>query len=253
MKIVISPAKSLNFEKPLPTQLHTEPLFLKESRQVHKVLKEKKPAELSDLMSISDKLADLNWQRNQERNVAEITNENARPAIYAFNGDVYIGLDAYTLSDDKIEVLQDKLRILSGLYGLLKPLDLMQPYRLEMGTKLPIGKNKNLYEFWKPIIAKQLNAELEKDELFVNLASNEYFDAVDVKKLKVPVITPEFKDYKDGKLKIISFFAKKARGLMVRYIIDTNAETIEDLKGFNYEGYAFDANLSQDNKLVFTR
>jgi len=253
MKIVISPAKSLDYETQLPTKLYTEYDFAKQSISIDKVLKKQKPKQLMDLMSISDKLADLNWQRNQERNVAEITNENARPAIYAFNGDVYIGLDAYTLSDDKIEVLQDKLRILSGLYGLLKPLDLMQPYRLEMGTKLPIGKNKNLYEFWKPIIAKQLNAELEKDELFVNLASNEYFDAVDVKKLKVPVITPEFKDYKDGKLKIISFFAKKARGLMVRYIIDTNAETIEDLKGFNYEGYAFDANLSQDNKLVFTR
>jgi cytoplasmic iron level regulating protein YaaA (DUF328/UPF0246 family) len=122
-----------------------------------------------------------------------------------------------------------------------------------MGTKLPLGKNKNLYEFWKPIIAKQLNAELQKEELFVNLASNEYFDAVDVKILKVPVIIPEFKDYKDGKLKMISFFAKKARGMMVRYIIDTNAETIDDLKGFNYEGYAFDANLSKGNKLVFTR
>jgi cytoplasmic iron level regulating protein YaaA (DUF328/UPF0246 family) len=204
-------------------------------------------------MDISDKLADLNWQRNQERNLAEMTVENARPAVFAFSGDVYIGLDAYSLSEDKINVLQDKLRILSGLYGLLKPLDLMQPYRLEMGTKLPVGKNKNLYEFWKPLIAKQLNAELQKEELFVNLASNEYFDAIDVKTLKVPVITPEFKDYKDGKLKMISFFAKKARGMMVRYIIDTNAETIDDLKGFNYEGYAFDANLSKGNKLVFTR
>ena len=162
-------------------------------------------------------------------------------------------MDAYSLSEEKINVLQNKLRILSGLYGLLKPLDLMQPYRLEMGTKLPIGKNKNLYEFWKTTITKDLNSQLEKDELFVNLASTEYFDAVDVKKLKVPVITPEFKDYKDGKLKMISFFAKKARGMMVRYIIDTNAETIEDLKGFNYEGYAFDANLSKGNKLVFTR
>jgi cytoplasmic iron level regulating protein YaaA (DUF328/UPF0246 family) len=145
------------------------------------------------------------------------------------------------------------LRILSGLYGVLRPLDLMQPYRLEMGTKFPVGKSKNLYEFWKAKITKQLNSELEKDELFINLASNEYFDAVDVKALKVPVIIPEFKDYKDGKLKMISFFAKKARGMMVRYIIDTNAETIEDLKGFNYEGYAFDANLSKGNRLVFTR
>lgn len=253
MKIVISPAKSLDFETQLPTKLYSEYDFVKQSVSIDKVLKKQKPKQLMNLMSISDKLADLNWQRNQQRNVAEITTENARPAIYAFNGDVYIGLDAYSLSEDKIKVLQDKLRILSGLYGLLKPLDLMQPYRLEMGTKLSIGKNKNLYEFWKPTIVKQLNSELEKEELFVNLASNEYFDAVDVKKLKVPVITPEFKDYKDGKLKIISFFAKKARGLMVRYIIDTNAQTIDDLKGFDYEGYAFDANISTETKLVFTR
>jgi cytoplasmic iron level regulating protein YaaA (DUF328/UPF0246 family) len=253
MKIVISPAKSLDFESQLPTQNCSEYLFAKQSVSIDKVLKKQKPKQLMELMSISDKLADLNWQRNQERNVAEMTIQNARPAVFAFSGDVYIGLDAYSLSEEKINYLQDKLRILSGLYGLLKPLDLMQPYRLEMGTKLPIGKNKNLYEFWKPIIAKQLNSELEKEELFVNLASNEYFDAVDLKTLKVPVITPEFKDYKDGKLKMISFFAKKARGLMVRYIIDSNAKTIEDLKGFNYEGYAFDGNLSKGNKLVFTR
>ena len=253
MKIVISPAKSLDFESQLPTQNYSEYLFAKQSVSIDKVLKKQKPKQLMELMSISDKLADLNWQRNQERNVAEMTIQNARPAVFAFSGDVYIGLDAYSLSEEKINDLQDKLRILSGLYGLLRPLDLMQPYRLEMGTKLPIGKNKNLYEFWKPIIAKQLNSELEKEELFVNLASNEYFDAVDLKALKVPVITPEFKDYKDGKLKMISFFAKKARGLMVRYIIDSNANTIEDLKGFNYEGYAFDANLSKGNKLVFTR
>lgn len=253
MKIVISPAKSLDFERQLPVKDTTKYNFAKQSATIDKVLKKQKPKQLMELMHISDKLADLNWNRNQERNVTELNSENARPAVFAFSGDVYIGLDAYSLSEDKINVLQSKLRILSGLYGLLKPLDLMQPYRLEMGTKLAIGKNKNLYEFWKPIIVKELNSELEKDELFVNLASNEYFDAVDVKKLKVPVITPEFKDYKDGKLKIISFFAKKARGMMVRYIIDSNAETIDDLKGFNYEGYAFDANLSSENKLVFTR
>ena len=253
MKIVISPAKSLDFESQLPVQENTKYNFAKQSAAIDKVLKKQKPKQLMELMHISDKLANLNWNRNQERNVTEMNLENARPAVFAFSGDVYIGLDAYSLSEDKINVLQNKLRILSGLYGLLKPLDLMQPYRLEMGTKLAIGKNKNLYEFWKPFITKELNSELEKDELFVNLASNEYFDAVDVKKLNVPVITPEFKDYKDGKLKIISFFAKKARGMMVRYIIDSNAETIDDLKGFNYEGYAFDANLSSENKLVFTR
>lgn len=252
MKIVISPAKSLNFEKELPTNRFSEPKFLKEATTIQKTLKKKKPKQLMELMDISDKLAELNWQRNQDWQTP-FTTKNARPAVYAFDGDVYQGLDVYTLPEDKLDVLQNKLLILSGLYGLLQPLDLMQPYRLEMGTSLPIGKNKNLYEFWKKTITKQLNDELQKDELFINLASNEYFSAVDSKALKVPVTTPEFKDYKDGKLKMISFFAKKARGLMVRYIIDTNAETIDDLKAFNYEGYAFDANLSSGNKLVFTR
>ena len=252
MKIVLSPAKSLNFEKVMPTEKYSEALFLKESLKVNQVLKQKSPAALSELMAISDKLADLNWQRNQDWKTP-FNAENARPAIFAFDGDVYTGLDAYSIPIEKLDVLQESVRILSGLYGLLKPLDLMQAYRLEMGTKLPIGESKNLYEFWKPIIAKSLNKELQEGELFVNLASNEYFSAVDVKALKVPVVTPEFKDYKDGKLKIISFFAKKARGLMVRYIIDTNAETIDDLKGFNYEGYQFDANLSKGNQLVFTR
>lgn len=252
MKIVISPAKSLDFESKLPTTLFTESEFLKKSETVQKILKKKKPKQLMELMSISDKLADLNWQRNQDW-VIPFTSENARPAIYAFNGDVYTGLDAYTISDDKLTILQDKLRILSGLYGLLKPLDLIQPYRLEMGTKIEIGAKKNLYEFWKKTITDALNKELSKDELFINLASNEYFSAIDTKTLRASVITPEFKDYKDGKLKMISFFAKKARGLMVRYIIDTNAETIDDLKQFNYDGYAFDANLSKGNKLVFTR
>lgn len=252
MKIVISPAKSLNYEKAIPVTTFTEPQFLKQATTIQNTLKKKKPNELSGLMDISEKLAELNWQRNQDWHVP-FTTENARQAVYAFDGDVYTGLDVYTLPEAKVNVLQDKLRILSGLYGLLKPLDLMQAYRLEMGTAMPIGKNKNLYEFWKKTITKALNDELQKDELFLNLASNEYFSAVDAKALKVPVIIPEFKDYKDGKLKMISFFAKKARGLMVRYIIDTNAETLDDLKGFNYEGYAFDANLSKGNTLVFTR
>ena len=252
MKIVISPAKSLDFETPLPTDTFSETSFLKQSRQVHSVLKTLSPKELSVLMDISDKLADLNWQRNQEWKTPFST-ENARPAIFAFDGEVYNGIDAYSIPSEKLEVLQGRLFILSGLYGLLKPLDLMQPYRLEMGTKLPVGESKNLYEFWKKTITTALNKSLSKDELFVNLASTEYFSAVDIKALKVPIITPEFKDYKDGKLKMISFFAKKARGLMVRYIIDSNAQTIDDLKGFNYEGYCFDANLSTDVKLVFTR
>jgi hypothetical protein len=252
MKIVISPAKSLNLDKELPTSLFTEAAFLKQAETIQKTLKKQKPKQLMELMAISEKLADLNWQRNQDWQLP-FTPENARPAIYTFDGEVYTGLDAYSLPFDKVSVLQDKLRILSGLYGILKPLDLMQAYRLEMGTSIAIGTNKNLYEFWKTSVTDYLNSELNKDELFVNLASNEYFSAVDAKKLKAPVITPEFKDYKDGKLKMISFFAKKARGLMVRYIIDTNAESVDDLKGFNYEGYAFDANLSDGNKLVFTR
>jgi uncharacterized protein len=252
MKIVISPAKSLNFDATLPTSQFSESQFLKESRKIHAVLKQKTPKNLSNLMAISDKLGDLNWRRNQDWKTP-FTPQNARPALYAFNGDVYTGLDGYSIPVEKLEKLQDSLRIISGLYGFLKPLDLMQPYRLEMGTKLPIGESKNLYEFWKPIVTKALNKELKKDELFINLASTEYFSVIDAKTLKVPVITPEFKEYKDGKLKIISFFAKKARGLMVRYILDTNAQTIDDLKGFNAEGYQFDANLSQGNHLVFTR
>lgn len=252
MKIVVSPAKSLNFESPLPIQNYTESLFLKDAETIQKTLKKKKPKQLMELMDISEKLADLNWERNQNWSLP-FSPENARPAVFAFDGDVYTGLDAYTIPIDKFPILEDKLRILSGLYGVLKPLDLMQPYRLEMGTSLSIGTKKNLYEFWKKKVTASLNSELQENELFINLASNEYFSAVDTKTLKVPVITPEFKDYKDGKLKMISFFAKKARGLMVRYIIDTNAETIEDLKQFNYDGYAFDANLSKGNTLVFTR
>ncbi|MDG2431665.1 peroxide stress protein YaaA, partial [Flavobacterium sp.] len=165
MKIVISPAKSLNFEKELPIETFTEPLFLKESRQIQQVLKHESPTSLSSMMHISDKLAQLNWERNQEWKTP-FNPANARPSIYTFDGDVYTSLDAYSIPVQKIEVLQDKLRILSGLYGLLKPLDLMQAYRLEMGTKLPIGDQKNLYEFWKTTITKALNKELKKEELF---------------------------------------------------------------------------------------
>jgi len=252
MKIVLSPAKSLDFETKLPVKKHTQPAFLEQSALVHEAVKDKTPAQLSKLMDISDKLADLNWQRNQDWKTP-FTTKNARPAIYAFNGDVYIGLDAYTIPAAKVNKLQDSLRILSGLYGLLKPLDLVQPYRLEMGTHLPVGENKNLYEFWKPTITQALNDELKDGELFVNLASKEYFDAVDTKALKVPVIVPEFKDYKDGKLRMVSFYAKKARGMMVRYIIDKNIKTLNGLKGFDYDGYSFDAKLSKGNTIVFTR
>jgi uncharacterized protein len=256
MKIVISPAKSLNFEKDLPTNQFSESIFLKDAKKIHSVLKNIKPIELSELMAISKNLADLNFQRNKDWKLP-FNPENARPAVYTFDGDVYGGLDIFSLPLEKIETLQDKVRILSGLYGLLKPLDLMQAYRLEMGTKMAIDESKNLYDFWKTKITNALNKELTKDELFINLASNEYFSAIDVKKLKVKVITPEFKDYhpdaSGGKLKIISFFAKRARGLMVRFILDTNAETLEDLKAFDYDNYRFDANLSKGDNLVFTR
>lgn len=252
MKIVISPAKTLDFESKLPTNINTMPLFLKQSKIINEVLKQKSPAELAALMNISDKLAELNWTRNSMFKMP-FTLNNSRPAVYAFDGDVYDGIDVKTMVPEKIEILQDKLRIISGLYGLLKPLDLIQPYRLEMGTKLPIGDKKNLYDFWKIEVTAALNKELSKEDLFVNLASNEYFAAIDTKTLIAKVVTPEFKDYKNGNLKVISFFAKKARGLMVRYIIDNNCETSADLKKFNSEGYAFDENLSSENNLIFTR
>ncbi len=252
MKMIISPAKSLDFETSIPVLTPSQSIFLKESKAISAVIKKKSPADLMQLMSISNQLADLNWRRNKDWKTP-FTNENARPAVFAFSGDVYIGLDVKTLSEERLPLLQERLRILSGLYGILKPFDLIQPYRLEMGTAISIGDSKNLYEFWKAKLTHALNKELKKGELLINLASNEYFSAIDVKALKVPVITPEFKDYKDGHLKMISFFAKKARGMMVRYIIDTNAETLEDIKGFDYEGYRFDSNLSKGNKLVFTR
>src|SRR5690606_163226 len=223
------------------------------SIKLNAVLRKKTPKKLSDLMSISANLADLNWKRNQEFELP-FTPENARPAVYAFNGDVYTGLDAYSLDKDKIAVLQDQLRILSGLYGVLKPLDLIQPYRLEMGTKLHVGSHKDLYGFWNKKITAKLNEELQQDELFINLASNEYFGAIDKKSLKVPVITPVFKDWKNDKLKIISFFAKKARGAMVRYIVDTNAQNLEDIKGFNTGGYQFsEQHTLKENQPVFVR
>ena len=253
MKIAISPAKSLNFESDLPTTRGTQPQFLETAAQINRKLARMSKQEIGDLMSISDKLADLNYTRYQDFQ-EEHTKKNSRPAVYAFDGDVYTGLDAYTIPTDKLDRLQDTLRILSGMYGMLRPLDLIQSYRLEMGTKLPIQRNDNLYDVWKATVTKALNDELKDDELFINLASNEYFGAVDVKKLKVPVITPVFKDWKNDKLKVISFFAKKARGLMVRYIIDTDAKTVEDLKGFNYEGYSFSEEYTKKkNELVFVR
>ncbi|MFH4967851.1 peroxide stress protein YaaA [Gaetbulibacter sp. M240] len=252
MKLVLSPAKSLDYESELPTNQFTEPQFLEQSERLNKILKKKSAKGLSKLMNISDALGQLNYERNQEWELP-FTQANSRPAVYAFNGDVYKGLDAYTIPGDKINTLNNTVRILSGLYGVLRPSDLIQPYRLEMGTKMAIGTKKNLYEFWKKDITKALNEELENDEVFLNLASNEYFKAIDKKALKVPVVDITFKDFKNGKYKIISFFAKEARGLMARYVVDHDAKTVDDLKGFNYGGYSYSEDLSKPNDLVFIR
>lgn len=253
MKVVISPAKSLDFESKLPSLKHTQPQFLEQSKRLNKVLQKKRPRALSKLMNISDNLAQLNWERNQKF-TTPFSPENARPSMYAFNGDVYQGLDAYTIPEEKLEKLQDTLRILSGLYGILRPLDLIQPYRLEMGTQLRVNRRKNLYEFWKKDLTAHLNSEMENDELFLNLASNEYFGAIDEKALKVPVVTPIFKDWKNDKLKVISFFAKKARGSMVRYILDTNAKTLDDIKGFDYDDYLYSKEHTlREDQPVFVR
>lgn len=252
MKLVISPAKSLNYDSKLPTGFSSESCFLNEAKELNTLLKKKSPKALSELMHISPKLGALNYERNQNWSLP-FSSENARQAIYAFDGDVYRGLDAYTISEEKLDVLQNTVRIISGLYGLLKPLDLIQPYRLEMGTKFPVGKNKNLYEFWRKKITTALNDELYEDELLVNLASQEYFKAIDAKALKTPLIHVDFKEFKNGQFKTIAIFSKRARGLMTRYIIDSNSQTAEELKSFNIDRYAYDANLSSDHKLVFTR
>ncbi|MGG5485583.1 peroxide stress protein YaaA [Gaetbulibacter sp. PBL-D1] len=252
MKLVLSPAKSLDYESKLPTTKTTEACFLNEAERLNKLLKKKSAKSLSKLMNISDNLGQLNYERNQDWSLP-FTKDNARQAVYAFSGDVYRGLDAYTIESSKLDTLEDTVRIISGLYGVLKPLDLIQPYRLEMGTKFPVGKNKNLYEFWKKKVTQALNDELQDDEVFLNLASNEYFKAIDTKALKVPVITASFKDLKNGEYKTIMTFAKLARGYMTRYIVDTNAKTIDDLKGFNYEGYGFSESMSTKNELVFIR
>ena len=252
MKLVLSPAKSLDFESQLPTTKATEGCFLAEAQRLNKLLKKKSAKSLSKLMKISDNLGQLNYERNQGWQLP-FTKDNARPALYSFSGDVYRGIDAYTIDTNKLDKVADTVRIISGLYGILKPLDLIQPYRLEMGTRMPVGKNKNLYEFWKKKVTQALNNELEDGELFLNLASNEYFKAIDAKALKVPVITANFKDFKNGEYKTIMTFAKLARGYMTRYIIDTDAKTIDDVKGFNYEGYGFSEELSLENELVFTR
>ena len=253
MKIIISPAKSLDFKTELPTKNFSTPNFLSESKKINELLKKKSLSELKSLMSISEKLAELNWNRNNTFKTP-FNIENARPSIFTFNGDVYSGLDAFSLSMDQLNQAQKSLRILSGLYGLLKPLDLIQPYRLEMGTKLNVEGSLNLYGFWRNKITNKLNDELNENEFFVNLASNEYSSAIDRKLLKTTMISPSFKDMKNGKLKIISFYAKKARGMMVRYILDNEINNLEDLRGFDYGGYSYSSEESEKMKeLVFIR
>jgi cytoplasmic iron level regulating protein YaaA (DUF328/UPF0246 family) len=252
MKIIISPAKSLDFESEVPTSLYTQPRFLEQSNKLVEKLKTLSKNKIGDLMSISGALSQLNYERNQTWETP-FTLDNAKQAIYSFTGAVFRGIDVNSLKEEKIPVLQERLRILSGLYGLLKPLDLIQPYRLEMGTRLKVGKTENLYKFWEDTLANSLNEELKEDELLVNLASTEYFKALPKKVLKVPMITPVFKDFKNGQYKIVMTYAKKARGLMVRFIIDNNINTIEELKGFNEDSYRFSEEMSSENDLVFTR
>ncbi|CAM3796015.1 peroxide stress protein YaaA [Parendozoicomonas haliclonae] len=254
MLIVISPAKTLDYDTPPVTQTATQPAFLDQSQELIEQLRDLSPADIGKMMSISDKLSGLNaarfeaWQQ-------PFTKDNAKQAVLAFKGDVYTGLDAESLDEKGFKFAQNHLRILSGLYGLLKPLDLMQAYRLEMGTKFANTRGKDLYAFWGDIITNALNEEIaeQDDNVLVNLASNEYFKSVKPKKLEADIITPVFKDLKNGQYKIISFYAKKARGLMTRYIIDKEISKPADLKKFNYGGYVFNKEMSNDKEWVFTR
>ncbi len=254
MLIVISPAKSLDFKTPPVIPDFTVPEFLNESEKLIGRLKTFSPKKLSDLMSISADLGELNFKRFQEWHLP-FTPENAKQAILAFSGDVYQGLNATTLSEKNLELTQSKLRILSGLYGVLKPLDLMQPYRLEMGTKLKYYKSKDLYSFWNPLITTKINEAVSEsgNNILVNLASNEYFKSIDKKKLKAEIVTPDFKEFKNGEYKMISFFAKRARGLMSRFIIENNISDPSDLLAFDVEGYAYNSRLSKPENPVFTR
>nr|WP_283777662.1 peroxide stress protein YaaA [Sansalvadorimonas sp. 2012CJ34-2] len=252
--IIISPAKTLDYETAPVTDINTQPDFLKHSQELIKQLKELSPTEIGKLMSISDKLAGLNAAR-YEAWKKPFNNKNAKQAVLAFKGDVYTGLDAETLTEKGFQFAQEHLRILSGLYGLLRPLDLMQAYRLEMGTKFANNRGKDLYAFWGDIITDALNAELEQqgDNVLVNLASNEYFKSIKSKQLNADIITPVFKDLKNGQYKIISFYAKKARGLMTRYIIDKKITKPASIKKFNYAGYSFNPEMSDNKQWVFTR
>jgi len=254
LKIVISPAKKLDLKTGFPQAGYSKPLFIDEASQIIEVMRKKLPSEIKKMMKLSDNLAHLNWERYQ--NWKKEIDTTARPAIFTFNGNAYNGLSVYSLPKEKLSILNDKLRILSGLYGLLRPFDLIYPYRypyrMEMGVKLSFDNYKNLYEFWRNKITHQINSELNDGDFLVNLASQEYFKAIDTRQLKVPVYHIVFKEYKNGELKTISLYAKIARGL-TRFIVQNDIKTPEELKLFNSNNYAFDAGLSGDYQLVFTR
>jgi len=254
MLTIISPAKTLDYESKLATQRYTQPELLDKSSQLINIAKKMTPADISSLMGISDKLALLNAERFNDWK-PDFTPDNARQAILAFKGDVYTGLQAEDFSEQDFDFAQAHLRMLSGLYGLLRPLDLMRPYRLEMGIRLANPQGSNLYSFWGDLLTEKLNTLLAEqgDKVLVNLASDEYFKAVKPAKLQAEIIKPVFLDEKNGKYKVISFYAKKARGLMSRFIIKERLKKADQLQDFNLEGYQFDATRSQGNELVFTR
>ncbi|WP_312241365.1 peroxide stress protein YaaA [Pantoea sp.] len=254
MLLLISPAKTLDYDSPLATQRYTQPALAEKSQQLIDVARDLSPAQIASLMQISDKLAHLNAERFNDWQLP-FTPENARQAILAFKGDVYTGLRAESFSEEEFDFAQQHLRILSGLYGVLRPLDLMRPYRLEMGIKLNNPAGKDLYAFWGETLTGVLNAALAEqgDDVLLNLASDEYFKSVKPKKLQGRLIKPVFLDAKNGKFKVISFYAKKARGLMCRYVIQNRLSQPEQLKQFDLEGYFYDAEASSDNELVFKR
>ena len=255
MLVLLSPAKTLDYATPPPTAAFSQPQHLAEAEQLIKLLRKLSPVQLASLMHLSDKLAVLNVARYGSW-CRPFSAENAKPAVYAFQGDVYQGLQAQTLDDAGVLFMQQQLRILSGLYAVLKPLDLMQPYRLEMGTKLANPSGDTLYAFWGEQISERLNSDLDEqggERLIVNLASQEYFKAVQLKALRAQVFTPVFKDLKNGQYKVISFLAKEARGLMSRFIIDNRINRIEQLKDFDCHGYHFSGTDSTRYELVFKR
>ena len=253
MLIVVSPAKTLDYESPVATKTATAPGFLEDSRELIDQLKELEPHQVSNLMGISAKLGELNAERFRQWQTP-FSAKNARQAVLAFKGDVYTGLAVDQFTEEDFAFAQNHLRILSGLYGLLRPLDLMQPYRLEMGTRFENKRGKDLYAFWGDTLTDELNRLLAADDgILINLASNEYFKSVRHKKLKGAIITPQFKDWKNGQYKMISFYAKKARGLMSAYVIRNRLTQAADLKGFDYDGYGFNPELSSEKEWVFTR